>query len=443
MLHAAREYLFGSSAAPEAAPEAPPEAKKRRGGAAPVSLMRLPDDALVDACARSTSSRRPRAMSDAFPTDVIVEVLACLDVEGVLQVGCSNTSLRETTLLERVWTPRLATCGLGRFPLEAEALASLAHLGGDARRLCLQCLPWRPRRGAASDADDDSDMWQTSWSWRPDWMPKQLHQPGTSQDFIFVEVYETNVDNSSADGRRPEHYRVALPEVEDSKTFIMRSYGAKIIPLDACCVWNFPEEVSVPLNVDLSADDAVLDRVFDIRVFMQLDGILSPIADTCCMEGEENCRSHESMSFADKDHRLMVTVNMDNDWLPSWHFKSFDLSWKLLDGDWDEIEQHTLGERKHGLGKFHEYNAARVISTLEDGHAHRYSFACDYERWSGNQALFDFSRKKPGNHAALGPTHEAIRAAETKVARALDALETAKLELVNTRGRAELGPKFE
>ena len=52
-------------------------------------------------------------------------------------------------------------------------------------------------------------------------MPKQLHNH-LSQDFVFVEVYETNWDNSSADGRRPEHYRVALPEVEDSKTFIKR-----------------------------------------------------------------------------------------------------------------------------------------------------------------------------------------------------------------------------
>ena len=51
MLGRARNFFFGSSAAPEGPPEAPPEAKKRRGGAAPVSLMRLPDDALVSACA--------------------------------------------------------------------------------------------------------------------------------------------------------------------------------------------------------------------------------------------------------------------------------------------------------------------------------------------------------------------------------------------------------
>ena len=213
-------------------------------------------------------------------------------------------------------------------------------------------------------------------------MPKQLHNH-LSQDFVFVEVYETNWDNSSADGRRPEHYRVALPEVEDSKTFIKRRMAAKFIPLDECRVFNFPEEVRVPLDVDLSADDVNYDRVFDIRVFMQLDGILVPIADTCCMEGEENCRSHESMSFADKDHRLMVTLDMDIDWFPNYNLKWFELSWKFLDGDWDEIREHNLGDCKQGLSRFHEYNAARVISTLEDGHAHRYSFACDYERWSG------------------------------------------------------------
>lgn len=51
MLGRARNFFFGSSAAPEGPPEAPPEAKKRRGGAAPLALLRLPDDALVSACA--------------------------------------------------------------------------------------------------------------------------------------------------------------------------------------------------------------------------------------------------------------------------------------------------------------------------------------------------------------------------------------------------------
>ncbi|KAH8067468.1 hypothetical protein JL721_7580 [Aureococcus anophagefferens] len=61
MLGRARPF-FGSSAAPEGrrgAAEAPPEAKKRRGGAAPVSLMRLPDDALVSACAYMGLSTAP------------------------------------------------------------------------------------------------------------------------------------------------------------------------------------------------------------------------------------------------------------------------------------------------------------------------------------------------------------------------------------------------
>ena len=120
--------------------------------------------------------------------DVVVEILAFLDVESVLQVGAASTSLRTTTSLDRVWAPRLATCGLGRFPLGASALAELATLRRDARRLCLQCLPWRPRRGTGPDT---ASTWQSSWSWRPSqMMPERLRQPTSSGDWIFVEVYE-------------------------------------------------------------------------------------------------------------------------------------------------------------------------------------------------------------------------------------------------------------
>jgi len=51
MLGRARNFFFGPSAAPEGPPEAPAEAKKRRGDTAPLALLRLPDDALVSACA--------------------------------------------------------------------------------------------------------------------------------------------------------------------------------------------------------------------------------------------------------------------------------------------------------------------------------------------------------------------------------------------------------
>lgn len=377
-------------------------------------------------------------MSDAFPTDVIVEVLASLDVESVLQVGCSNTSLRKTTLLERVWTPRLATCGLGRFPLDAEALAELVRLGGDARCICLQCLPWRPRRGAASGADDDSDMWQTSWSWRPDWMPKQLYIEGC--DFFFVEVYETNFDNSSADGRRPTDVRVALPEVPHSQTFIKRHIATKVIPLGRALVSNFPEEVYVPLKVDLPGDD-IGDRVFDVRVFMLRDLILAPLADTCCMEGEGNSRSHESRRFADNDRRLDVSCDMDIN-VPNQQINSLSLRWNLFknlkdddsdEEEWDELEHHNLG----GLCDFHHYNASRILSTLEDGHAHRYSFACDYERDSRNPALFDFSRKKPPrDRSAVGHTHNTFRAAEAEVQLAQAALDAARAKLDDAHCRA-------
>ena len=64
---------------------------------------------------------------DRLHNDAIVEVLAFLDVDSVLQVGGTCPSLRKATLLDRVWTPRLATAGLGRSALDANALTELAR----------------------------------------------------------------------------------------------------------------------------------------------------------------------------------------------------------------------------------------------------------------------------------------------------------------------------
>ena len=227
-------------------------------------------------------------------SDVIVEILSWLDIESVLQAGASKT-LRTTTSLERVWAPRLATCGLGRFPLGAGALADLATLRRDARRLCLQCLPWRPRRGTGPDA---VSMWQSSWSWRPSqMMPERLHQPSSSGDWIFVEVYEAL--SSPEDRRQPEH--VCLPGMPPMASCIKRMVAQKFISVKDCGVDNFPEKIRVPLDVDPGVDYSDYQQqdsslTFEVRVLMLLDGIMVPLLDSCSMEGDSDNRYHTEIS---------------------------------------------------------------------------------------------------------------------------------------------------
>ena len=352
-------------------------------------------------------------------SDVVVEILSFLDIESVLQVGGACASLRRTTLLDRAWTPRLRTCWPGRFDVDAGALAQLATLELDPRRLCLQCLPWRPRRGTGPDG---ASTWQSAFSWRPPWiMPESLHQPASSGDWFFVEIYESNNDDVNV--RLPEHLRVNLPGVlykgwprhrAGGKHCIKRLVARKVIRLEECDVDGFPgDEVRVPLNVDL---DVRTDwRCFEVRVFMQLDGILVPLADTCCMDGDMSYASHSTNQWIGENELLRVfvgfDVDQDDDTAITSVLESVRIWWYVEDGP--ATHYGHLGTGKQGLRDFHKQYSARVISTTKEAAAcaSRYSFACDYERDSRNADLFDFrfmrNKSTPGRAPPAPGSHRA------------------------------------
>ena len=377
-------------------------------------------------------------------SDVIVEIIACLDVDSVLQIGCACTSLRKTTVLDRVWMPRLATCGLGRFPLDDDALAAFAALGTNARRLCLQCLPWRPRRGTVPD---EESMFQSSWSWRPGWLPRRLRQAESSVDWIFVEIYVSRlVDDDSEDdsdgleGRLPEHLRYVLPDANDqrySESYIKRVITRKFIRLQNSL--GFPEELVVPLDVDTHYE-RITQEVFEVRVMMQLGGILVPLADTCCMDGTDIKRHQQSFCHVDDEHRLRMDLHMVFD---GSHFGHFALSWAVT-ADYQSAP-HYLESGETALRDFQKYHATRFMSTIDhDDNEFQYSFACDYERDTQDPRIFDFTRKKPGpGGEQLALTLQghctALREAETRVARCRAAAAEAQQALesaLNSRAAA-------
>jgi len=373
-------------------------------------------------------------------SDVIAEILPFLDVESVVQVGAASTSLRTAALLDRVWTPRLATCGLGRFAVDAGALAELSTIKVDARRLCLQCLPWRPRRGTGPAA---ASTWQSSWSWRPSQMPERLHQPNSSGDWIFVEVYERGNIYQPGDtsDKNAEHLRVTFPGVRDDNyiDIVTRAIAHKFVRVEDCTFDDFPDRISVPLNVVLlpqeeeHGEDNFLE--WEVRVLVQLGGILVPFADTCCMQIADEDRYHVTKQSALIDVGQDLTVSVEK-YLEQGRLHSIDLVWsigKQLDDDdfrtfvgggsggggYQVLENDVLGAGEQGLRAFHN-DATRVISTIEDGDTwhlsnYRYSFACDYERHPNsrdgpNSNLFDFTRKK--GPALLPARRLAVRAAD-------------------------------
>jgi hypothetical protein len=337
-------------------------------------------------------------------SDVVVEILDFLDIESVLQVGGACASLRRTTLLDRAWTPRLRTCWPGRFDVDAGVLDQLATLELDPRRLCLQCLPWRPRRGTGPDG---ASTWQSAFSWRPPWiMPESLHQPVSSGDWFFVEIYESNNDDVNV--RLPEHLRVNLPGVlykgwprhrAGGKHCIKRLVARKVVRLEECYLDGFPGgEVRVPLDVDL---DVRTDwRCFEVRVFLQLDGILVPLADTCCMDGDEKFACKLTKIVDNESLYVFVGFDVDDTAITS-VLQSVNMSWwPGASHDGPATHYGHLGTGKQALRDFHKQYSARVISTIEaieesrSGEDIRYSFACDYERDSRNPDLFDFMRNK-------------------------------------------------
>ena len=333
-------------------------------------------------------------------SDMVVEILAFLEVESVLQVGAASTSLRTATLLDRVWTPRLATCGLGRFAVDAGALAELSTIKVDARRLCLQCLPWRPRRGTGPDA---VSIWQSSWSWRPlSVMPEWLHQPTSSGDWIFVEVYEAHL--VPGEDRQPEH--VCQPGMSPMESCIKRMVAQKFISVKDCGVDNFPEIIRVPLDVDPGVDYSDYQQqdsplIFEVRVLMQLDGIMVPLLESCCMEGGGDDERHQFWSQCGFEGRpLQNNLVMDISYPDTdavCRFNFLDIKWMVYDpqtGD-DIPNAIGMGKGEQVMRDFHKANATRLISKIDDVGPYRYSFACDYERHGRNSNLFDFTRKKP------------------------------------------------
>ena len=338
-------------------------------------------------------------------SDVVVEILSYLDnIESVLQVGGACASLRRMTSLDSAWKPRLRTCWPGRFDVDAGALAQLATLEVDPRRLCLQCLPWRPRRGTGPDG---ASTWQSAFSWRPPWiMPESLHQPASSGDWFFVEIYESNTSyNDSVDRRLPDHLRVSMPE-NRGIDFLYGLVARKVVRLEECDVDGFPN-VHVPLNIDLNkhVDGTNASPLFEVRVFMQLDGILVPLADTCCMI--KGCGVghgyHYTNRWINETERLFVAVqqayvdvNRDDDTALTSVMESIEISWYFHENT--VSHDGKLGAGKQALRDFHKQNSAQVISAIDDFDFEKfgdnsYYFACDYERDRRNPSLFDFMRK--------------------------------------------------
>ena len=317
-------------------------------------------------------------------SDVIVEILSWLDIESVLQVGDASTSLRTTTSLDRVWAPRLATCGLTRFAVDARALAELSTIQVDARRLCLQCLPWRPRRGIGPDT---VSMWQSSWSWRPSqMMPERLHQPSSSGDWIFVEVYEAQ--NGGVDSRQAEN--VCLPGMPPSIACIKRMVAQKFISVKDCDVDNFPNSIRVPLNLEPRADYSGFQDglFFEVRVLMQLDGIMVPLLETCCMDGQGDERHHISSQCGFEGRCLSTDLTMDITYPDTDNaccFHCLGIQWHAIEGNGEQF-----------MRDFHKAYATLLISkTVDIYHEFKYSFACDYKRDTLRPNFFDFRFKKP------------------------------------------------
>lgn len=258
-------------------------------------------------------------------------------------------------------------------------------------------------------------------------MPERLHQPNSSGDWIFVEVYERGniYQPSDTSDVNPQHLRVTFPGVRDDNyiDIVTRAIAHKFVRVEDCTFDDFPDRISVPLNVDLPPQEEHGEDNFlewEVRVLVQLGGILVPFADTCCMQIADEDRYHVTKQSAliDVGQDLTVLVEKNVEEGATFRLHSLDLEWsigKQLDDDefrtfvgggsgvggYQVLENDILGAGEQGLRAFHN-DATRVISTIEDGDKwhlsnYRYSFACDYERDTQNPELFDFERKKPAD----------------------------------------------
>ena len=391
---------------------------------------------------------------DRLHNDVLVEVLAHVDVESVLQVGAACRRLRTATLLDRVWTPRLATAGLGRSTLDATALAELAALGNCPRRLFLQCMPWRPRCGA--DPSAKAGRLQSTFSWRPLPMPPSLRQ-SDSGGFFFVELCESeDCERAEEMSNLSQLTRVSVPYPgwkDKEPHYYKQCFGHKFVALDRCiveasrgplCEWL---RVTVPLNIDTSALTARDKCYLEVRVFMQLEGTLLPVADSCCMNGTDFGRRHGSRmmdSSGELGHTLKLdlrlqmtnetwTVEADGKTAPA-HLASLFLDWNCNTREQVMGTYLDLSDGMRGLVDLHNSHAMRVASTLCPEQGFSYIFACDYDRDSAGQVDFSLNKRQARE---LSDAERNVLQCESEVERLEAKLAFAKDELALAKGKRD------
>ena len=185
---------------------------------------------------------------------------------------------------------------------------------------------------------------------------------------------------------------------------IKRMVAQNFISVKDCGVDNFPEIIRVPLDVgtptgvDYSDYQHGGDLMFEVRVLMQLDGIMVPLLDSCCMEGDGDDRYHISPQCGFEGQCLSTDLAMDityPDTDNDFRLNSLDIKWMFLNAEtWDGIPHLSMGKGEQVMRVFHKANATRLITKTESLDF-KYSFACDYERDTQNPELFDFERKKP------------------------------------------------
>ena len=194
---------------------------------------------------------------------------------------------------------------------------------------------------------------------------------------------------------------------------IKRMVAQKFISVKDCGVDNFPEIIRVPLDVDPGVDYSDYQQqdsslIFEVRVLMQLDGIMVPLLESCCMEGDgDDERHHISSQCGFEGHPLEINLVMDISYPDTdavCRFNFLDIKWMVYDPETgDDIPNAIgMGKGEQVMRDFHKANATRLISKIDDINGlrsdpilgYRYSFACDYERDTQNPNLFDFTRKK-------------------------------------------------
>ena len=392
---------------------------------------------------------------DCIHNDVLVEVLAFLDVESVLQVGGTCPSLRKATLLDRVWTPRLATAGLGRSALDANALTELARFSACPRRLCLQALPWRPRCGA--DPEGRTLRIQSAYSWRPFAVPASLRQPSAARNFIFLEVYETRDGMSKDTNFEPsELVRVSLPTAETHEASsgegfisgIKKCIAWKFVSLENCLFGNLTDAIQLTVPLDIDFVNATNTIYVEARIFMQLDGTLLPVLDSCCMEGDPVAQvqhfRYQASDFRDTDLQLSTEVkfqyqNEADSAIPT-RLSLIELRWRLEDETYEpHVGDLQLHGGMNGLIAHHNSLAMRNACIVKTGEGYEYTFACDYARDRASN-LFDFAvRQETARETwkARMDAQQKVESWESEVERRRAKLDKAECELL--AARRELG----